>query len=297
MSDPLTQIVTLLRPRAPFAKLASAAGAWRVRRDDLSGVFYNLTLMGRAVMVVGGERIVLEAGDFVLAPDAKGFVMESDPAPPAGRFSTPRMVSPGQARIGDEALPVTVQQLIGHCSFGARDAGLLVGLLPGLVVVRGSERLGMLTRLVAEEARAERPGREVVLERLLEVLLIEAMRSDTGPAAAPGLLRGLADARLSTVLRALHDDPGRAWTVAELARRAGLSRSTFFTRFEAQVGRPPMEYLTGWRMTLAKDWLAAGQLRSAEIAGRLGYGSAAAFATAFAREVGLPPAQYARSIA
>src|SRR5690606_5502229 len=119
---------------------------------------------------------------------------------------------------------------VGHCTFAARDAGLLLTLLPDLVVIRGEARLAMLIRLVADEARATRPGREVVLERLLEVLLIEAFRASGGITAPPGLLRGLGDSHLSIALRALHEDPARPWTVAELARAAGLSRSALFTR-------------------------------------------------------------------
>jgi len=155
----------------------------------------------------------------------------------------------------------------------------------------------MLIRLVADEARATRPGREVVLERLLEVLLIEAFRASGGIAAPPGLLRGLSDPHLAVALRVLHADPAPPWTVAELARAAGLSRSAFFARFEREVGRAPMAYLTGWRMSLAKDRLRRGEGSLTEIGAALGYGSASAFNTAFAREVGQPPGQYALSTA
>ncbi|MBJ2149837.1 AraC family transcriptional regulator [Paracoccus sp. IB05] len=298
MTDPLTQIVTLLRPGAPYAKIASASGAWRVRRDEDSIVFYNLTLAGRALLEVDGRPpILLEEGDFALIPAAKRFTISSpDPVLPKGQFSVPVLLAPGQVRIGDPDLPVTTQQLVGHCTFGARDAALLLTLLPDLVVIRGEARLAMLIRLVADEARAVRPGREVVLERLLEVLLIEAFRASRGITAPPGLLRGLGDPHLSTALRAMHSDPARSWTVAELARSAGLSRSAFFTRFERELGLAPMAYLTGWRMSLAKDRLRRGDGSLAEIGAALGYGSASAFNTAFAREVGQPPGQYAMSV-
>lgn len=214
-----------------------------------------------------------------------------------GRFTEPVPLAPGQVRIGDPDLPVTTQQLVGHCTFGARDAALLLTLLPDLVVIRGEARLAMLIRLVADEARAARPGREVVLERLLEVLLIEAFRASGGIDAPPGLLRGLSDPHLVIALRALHADPARHWTMAELARAAGLSRSAFFARFEREIDRAPMAYLTGWRMSLAKDRLRRGDGSLAEIGAALGYGSASAFNTAFAREVGQPPGQYAMSTA
>ena len=299
MTDPLTQIVTLLRPGAPYAKIASASGAWRVRREEDSIVFYNLTLAGRALLEIDGRPpILLEEGDFALIPAARRFTMSSlDPVLPVGKFSEPVLISPGQVSIGNPEMPVTTQQLVGHCMFGARDAELLLTLLPDLVVIRGEARLAMLIRLVADEARATRPGRDVVLERLLEVLLIEAFRASGGISAPPGLLRGLGDPHLSIALRALHAEPARPWTVAELARAAGLSRSAFFARFEREVGRAPMAYLTGWRMSLAKDRLRRGDGSLAEIGAALGYGSASAFNTAFAREMGLPPGQYASSIA
>ncbi|RWR07039.1 AraC family transcriptional regulator [Paenirhodobacter populi] len=299
MTDPLTQIVTLLRPGAPYAKVASASGAWRVRREEDGIVLYNLTLAGRSLLEVDGRPpVLLEEGDFALIPAARGFTISSpDPVLPKGRFTEPVLLAPGQVRIGDPDLPVTTQQLVGHCTFGARDAALLLTLLPDLVVIRGEARLATLIQLVADEARATRPGREVVLERLLEVLLIEAFRASGGIAAPPGLLRGLSDPHLSIALRALHANPARPWTVAELARAAGLSRSAFFARFEREIGRAPMAYLTGWRMSLAKDRLRRGDGSLAEIGAALGYGSASAFNTAFAREVGQPPGQYALSSA
>jgi AraC-like DNA-binding protein len=137
----------------------------------------------------------------------------------------------------------------------------------------------------------------VVLERLLEVLLIEAFRASGGITAPPGLLRGLSDPHLSIALRTLHAEPARAWTVADLARRSGLSRSGFFARFEREVGRTPMAYLTDWRMSLAKERLRRGDGSLTEIGAALGYGSASAFSTAFAREVGQPPGQYALAMA
>lgn len=295
MIDPLTQIVTLLRPGAPYAKIASASGAWRVRRDEDNIVFYNLTLAGQALLEPDGlPPILLGEGDFALIPAARGFTLSSvDPVLPEGQFTEPVVLAPGRVRIGDPTLPVTTQQLVGHCTFAARDAALLLTLLPDLVVIRGEERLSMLIRLVADEALTARPGREVVLERLLEVLLIETFRASGDIAAQPGLVRGLGDPHLSVALRAIHARPAQPWTVSDLARTAGLSRSAFFARFEREMGRTPMAYLTDWRMSLAKDRLRRGDGSLAEIGAALGYGSASAFNTAFSREVGQPPGRYA----
>jgi transcriptional regulator GlxA family with amidase domain len=140
-----------------------------------------------------------------------------------------------------------------------------------------------------------RPGRELVLSRLVEVMLVEALRSTAGEATPPGLLRGLADPRLAPALRQLHRHPGRSWTVPELAKTAALSRSSFFERFTRTVGMPPMEYLLAWRMALAKDLLRRQDVGLEEVAERIGYGSASNFSTAFSRHVGQAPSRYARA--
>ena len=160
--------------------------------------------------------------------------------------------------------------------------------------VRGVERLSTLVRLIGEEADERRAGRDLVLTRLVEVLLIEALRASPGEDAPPGLLRGLADARLAPAIRQMHGQLGRAWTVALLARTTALSRSAFFERFTRTVGLPPMEYLLAWRMAVAKDLLCREDLGLAEVADRVGYGSASTFSTAFSRHVGQSPGRYAR---
>jgi transcriptional regulator GlxA family with amidase domain len=149
-------------------------------------------------------------------------------------------------------------------------------------------------KLVREESLDTRRGRELVLGRLVELLLIEALRSTTGDSAPPGLLRGLADARVAVGLRLMHGAPARTWTVDALAKEAALSRSTFFERFSRAVGLPPMEYLLAWRMALAKDLLSRSGVAIAEVAERVGYSSASTFSTAFSRHVGQPPGRYAR---
>ena len=164
-----------------------------------------------------------------------------------------------------------------------------------MIHVRGTERLSMLVHLVGEETTERRPGHELVLTRLVEMLLIEALRSSPGKGAPPGLLRGLADPRISPALRAMHSDLTRPWTVPELAREANLSRSAFFDRFSRTVGLPPMEYLLAWRMAVAKDLLRGHDLSISEVADRVGYGSASTFSNAFGRYVGSAPSRFARA--
>ncbi|NYE25008.1 AraC family transcriptional regulator [Pigmentiphaga litoralis] len=296
MVDPLAEVVTLLQPAARFSKHVLGAGAWRIRRSDAGQPFYCVVLEGGCWLALDTlAPIELQAGDFVLVPAAFGITLSSR-VPPTDRGDTlPVAVGNGQFRIGEQAGPPDLRMLAGHCSFGSPDAALLVALLPHCVHVRGEARLATLVQLVGDETRAQRPARDVVLSRLLEVLLIEALRSAAGTAASPGLVRGLADVRLSAALRAMHAQPAREWTVAELANEAALSRSAFFDRFNKTVGVAPMAYLLAWRMALAKDLLRrkpAGGI--AEVAERVGYSSASTFSVAFARHAGQPPSHYAR---
>jgi transcriptional regulator GlxA family with amidase domain len=187
-----------------------------------------------------------------------------------------------------------VRLLGGYFAFDSPDADLLVSLLPPVVQLRGAERLATLVKLVAQEAIGQEPGRDVVLSRLVEVLLVEALRAAQSSDAPPGLLRGLADGRLTASLRQMHRDPARPWTVPQLASESALSRSAFFDRFTRVVGVPPIEYLFRWRMAVAKDLLRRRRLPLADVAERVGYSSTSTFSTAFSRHVGQPPARYAR---
>lgn len=295
MMDPLTEVVTLLQPGAPVSKLASGAGIWSVSRTESGSLFFCVILEGTCLLEAHGQLpLTLQAGDFVLIPATQGFTVSGQGAPQDGDPAPSTVaVLPGETRHGRQDGPADVRLLVGHCEFGSPDAALLAPLLPQLVHVRGEARLTALVQMVVDECRAQRTGRDAVLARLLDVLLIEALRSG-GTSAAPGLVRGLADERLAVAIRRMHEDPARSWTVAQLASEAALSRSTFFERFSNAVGMAPMEYLLAWRMALAKRMLLGQEGGIAEVAQRVGYGSASAFSVAFARHAGMPPARYAR---
>ena len=297
MIDPLAEIVTLLQPGTPHSKIVSGAGRWSVRRVEYGRPFFCVILEGASRLAVDGhEPINLQEGDFVLIPSARAFTMSDLEAPttPEPFDPTKVVVLHGEIRRGRQSGPPDVRLLIGYCEFGSPDAALLVSLLPELVHVRGERRLTTLVQLVREESRELRPARDVILARLLEVLLIEALRSTAGTHASPSLLRGLADGRLASAIRLMHESPTRPWTVAQLAKESALSRSAFFERFSRAVGVAPMEYLLAWRMALAKNLLRRNEAGVAEVATRVGYSSASTFSVAFTRHVGLPPARYAR---
>jgi len=273
-----------------------------VRRTETGQPFYFAVLQGSCQLTVDGpalsETITLNEGDFALIPASRGFATSSlDRQPPreGEAVTTPIAPMPGGARVGNPDGAVDVRMLVGTCVFESPDAALLVSLLPRWMHVRGERRLSTLVQMVGEEFRADRPARDIVMARLLEVLFIEALRSSASTAASPGLVRALADSKLASALQQMHERPAEPWTILELAREAGLSRSAFFERFSKAVGVAPMEYLTTWRMALAKQLLRQQERSISEIAERVGYSSVSTFGVAFTRHVGMPPGRYARA--
>ena len=299
MPDPLTDVISLLGPRAVFSKRISGAGRWGVRYSAYGHPSFCVVIEGRCRLDVDGHAaLTLEAGDFVLLPATPGFTMSGfEPVTPQRMDPSAAASQVGEVRHGTRGGRPDVRLLGGYFTFDAPDASVLVSLLPSLVHIRGVERLAMLVRLVSDEALERRSGRDLVLTRLVEVLLVEALRSTPAGAAPPGLLRGLADARLAPAIRQMHGQIGRAWTIAQLAGAAGLSRSAFFDRFTRTVGVAPMEYLLSWRMAVAKQLIGRGELGLAEIADRVGYASGSTFSTAFKRHAGSAPRRYARELA
>lgn len=299
MVDPLSDTITLLRPRAVFTKGISGAGRWGVRYGSFGHPSFAIVIEGACRLAVDGQKeLTLNAGDFVLLPTTPGFTMSGfEPVIP--EFIDPHVAATatGEVRHGRQDGPPGVRILGGYFVFANADSNLLVSLLPQQVHVRDVQRLSVLVKLLIEEAAGERAGRTLVLTRLVEILLVEALRLTQTPDAPLGLLRGLADARLAEAIRQMHGDPARPWTMAQLAKEAALSRSAFFDRFLRNVGVPPMEYLLAWRMALAKDLLCRHEIDIADVAERVGYGSASTFSTAFSRHVGLPPGRYARRFA
>jgi AraC-like DNA-binding protein len=246
----------------------------------------------------------LVKGDFVLVPANPGFTIASDLACEVVSIDAQEALAceVGEVCCGDPDLEVDFKQLGGVFELDSVNRGLLSGLLPTLVHIQASDpaagRLKRTIDSIVEEALADRPGRDLVVDRLIEVLLVEALRfrtEDVDAIGQPGLLAGLADPLLARPLRRLHSDVAHAWSVEELAREAGLSRSAFSERFGQKVGVPPMQYLMDWRMALAKAMLQRDAPPLEAVAAAIGYQSASAFSTAFRREVGSPPSDFART--
>lgn len=299
MVDPLTQVIGLLRPQAVFSKGISGAGRWAVRYADFGHPAFAAMLEGRCRLTLeGAEPLLLEEGDFVLLPATPTFTLASLEPGPVQRIDGRTLPAAMQAvRYGRQGGAPEMRQFGGWFTFGAPDAALLVALLPRMIHIRGLPRLTQLVHMLGDEAARDEIGSGMILQRLVEILLIEALRAAPARTAQPGLLQGLADPRVATALRHLHGEISRPWTIQDLAQAAGMSRSAFFERFTRRVGARPMAYLTTWRMAVARDLLRRGGLTLDEVARRVGYGSASTFSTAFSRHAGLPPGQFMRDAA
>jgi AraC-like DNA-binding protein len=299
--DPLTDLLALLRPRAFQPKLITGAGRWSVRYGPTVDVGYGLVVTGRCqVHPAAGPRLDLAAGDFVLMPGGTGFRMTSDPEvePAQDRLGSPTPQADAM-HLGAVGSAPDLRMLGGYFRCDRANLELLRGLLPGAIHVRGgaalTRRLADTAQFIVDEAQGDRPGRELVIERLVEVLLVEALRfrpADVPALQRPGLLAGLADPALARALSKLHANVARSWTLAALASEAALSRTAFSERFARTVGVPPMEYLLAWRMALARDLLQQKEQPLQQVAMAIGYESASAFSTAFRRRMGVPPGRF-----
>jgi AraC-like DNA-binding protein len=296
MSDPLSEVMRLLHPRAVFANVISGKGNWAVRFSAFGQPSFCIVLEGSSRLSVDGhEPVTIGAGDFVLLPTTPPFTISSEAPAPAVHLDPNALAGTrGEVRYGEQTGMPDMRSLGGSFLFEASDPALLVSLLPTVVHVRGSGRLSQLVKFVGEESADAKPGSEIMLSRLVDLMLIEALRSTTSGSAPPGLLRGLGDERLAVALERIHARIDHAWTVGQMASAAALSRSSFFERFLRKVGVAPMEYLLSWRMEIAKGLLRRDGLSVTEVAARVGYGSGSAFSVAFSRHVGQPPGRYAR---
>lgn len=295
-TDPLAEIITLLQPSPGTSKLVTASGKWKVSNHAIEEKsFYCLIINGECSFETEPNKLSrLCAGDFVLVPAGLNCAMASSDNAMNGPDDTPTILSNGDMRINDGDIEKGISYLVGHFEYGSIDAKMILSLLPDVIHISNASRLSSVVKLIIDESRSNRCAREVILARLLEVMFIEALRAKNENEITKSLVNGLTDARLAIAIRLMHSNLDRAWTIAQLAKEAGLSRSVFFDRFTQAVGLAPMEYLQNWRLASAKNMLINGKYKVSEIAERIGYGSASAFSLAFSRQVGMPPIAFAR---
>lgn len=296
--DALAAFVTLLNPHAVGAKIVHGGGRWGVRYPAVGQPGFALVLKGPFWLSVKGvPATTLATGDFVLFPSMPGFTLASDPK------ARPMPVNPAvsdpqvdEVFHGDASMEPSVSLVGGYFAFDPINASMLLDLLPGMLHIRATEPamdgVAPLVELVRREAREKRDGRALVLTRLVEVMLVEALRSVSPGLQRTGLLAGLGDPQLAVALRGIHTRTAHPWSLATLAQEAGMSRSSFAERFARVIGMTPMNYLLQWRLAVAKNLLAREGMSVAETALAVGYESASGFSTAFSRETGRSPKEF-----
>lgn len=301
--DPLSDVLSLLRPSSYGFRGLDAGGDWALAYPPAEGVKCFAIQTGTCWIALegGNAPMALQAGDFILLPSGGAFSLYSAiGAPVTDAFAFFPSFPAGETGVlngGGDCSGVG-----GFFDFTGLHTEMLLGILPPIVHIRAEATkaaLGWLIERLMGELRDPQPGGTLMAGHLAQTLLIEALRlhlAERTPHGA-GWLFALADKQMRAVISAMHGDPARRWTLAELARVGGMSRSSFAVRFKQTVGEPAMDYLTRWRMMLAADRLASGQVSIATVAPAVGYESESAFSAAFKRSFGHSPREFTKAVA
>ncbi len=298
--DPLSDILAILEPDSHLTARIDVGGGSAIRFGNQPGTIkcHAVTAGACWLLMDGSEAPVrLTAGDCIIVPSGQSFTLATNLrlAPVSARDLLAH-TRPGEVILhnggGDFAFAGT------RFEVDVRKAGTLLGTLPPLIHLHEPEDRDAMRWCLAQlmaELRDGRPGAMLAARHLAHLMLLQAFRLHLLRQASGrvGLLYALADPYLSKAIGAMHADPAHRWTLVELAKEAGLSRSIFARRFRKQVGETPIGYLAIWRMVLARERLASGREPLVRIANALGYESENAFSTAFRRIIGCSPGRYA----
>jgi AraC-like DNA-binding protein len=297
--DVLTDLLTRSRARGAAFARARASGDWGIALPAVEGPTLHTVLEGQVVLWIDdpGDAVVLRPGDVMLVSEQTEQHLGHAPGASCAPIEQLAADSPDRQIVLERpGSPAGAAFICGAYMFeGDLSAGLVSSLptLLGLQPAAGSS-LRATTDLIAHELLHDEPGQQTLLDRLLDVALVQILREyfTTNQDAAPSWFRASSDPHLGPALGALHADPGHPWTVAELASRASLSRAAFARRFNQELGVAPLTYLTDWRMALARERLRDSGDGIAAIAQSLGYASEFSFAAAFKRHQGIAPGRW-----
>lgn len=298
--DPLSDVLSLLKPRNHMSAAFDATGDWSVQFiDQQNSIKCGAVVAGSCWLTVEGvaEPARLETGDCFLLPAGRPFRLATDlqmtPVEASRVFSPARSGGIVTYNGGGDFFLVSTRFTLD----GAH-AGILLGMLPPIVHIRNAPEQAALrwsVERMMQEMREPRPGGFLVIQHHAHMVLLQALRLHLSEMQGGiGWLFALGDRQMGAAIGAMHEDPARRWTLAELATLAGMSRSSFALRFKETVGSSPMDYLARWRMLLAGDRLMHSGDPVSTIALSLGYESESAFSTAFKRVMGCSPRQYGR---
>jgi len=303
--DLISESLRHIRPIDTLYSRADLTAPWGVEIPALEGgmMLYVVTHGHCWLQVDGDQPRLLQRGSIALMPHGTHHILLSNQDVPATHlFDIPvEKVTPRYEIMKIGGGGELTQVAYGGVRFD-RVAGLsIVELLPLVVQIDTWDQedswVQSTVRLISREAREQRPGAETVITRLMEILVIQTIRTwiDTVPESEQGWLSAMRDELLAPSLAAIHREPQKPWSIQSLARVAGMSRSAFAARFSETVGEPVMEYVTRWRMQLAHSLLMESTEPLRTVAERTGYASEATFSRAFKREFGVAPGAIRRS--
>jgi len=301
--DVLTEVMSLLRTKGRLYGRLAFTAPWGFEFPGDKGICLMVT-RGSCFLGVDQQALVpLVGGDFVFLPAPHSYSLRSSPE--IAVRSVLDVISPEtfrQSRVITEGGGGMPTSLIAGCfTFATPESEWLVKYLPPIIHVSASDAYSppwfqSTLQFIATEIAQDLPGSSAVVDRLAEVLFVQAMRTrihSPYPEGNPSWLRGLADPHIGAALRLMHAEPERAWTVPDLARQVSMSRSAFAARFRALVGDTPLDHLTQWRMVRAASMLREQRpFTLAAIASAVGYESESAFGKVFRRVLGVSPGQY-----
>ncbi len=298
--DPLGEALHFLRMSGVLYCHTDCTAPWGVELPQMPGcLMLHVVTSGHCWLEAEGTQARrLQPGDLALVPHGHGHRLVHEPGAPVVKlFDAPieRINDRYETlRIGGGGAAASV--ICGVVRFDHLTAHHLISVLPRVMVVEASgsapsEWMHSTLRLLAFEARQMRPGGQAVVSRLADILVIQAIRAwiEQEPAAQGSWLGALKDRQIGRALALVHRDPAHGWALGSLAAAVGLSRSAFAARFTQLVGLPPMQYLGRWRMHVALARLQEHDDGLADLAGRVGYQSEAAFSRAFKRHMGVAP--------
>lgn len=282
---------------------ASLAAPWLDPAAEQIVIFHLITEGECLVEMEGQPSQRVQAGDVLLFPTGAAHRMTSDAGlpPPPGAANLQKLLNSRPRRLAYGGGGAATRMVCGYLACDTRLAKLLLNGLPPTVVVslRDSEAgvwLESSVRYALAEARTPRPGSAGLLAKLSELLFIEVLRQHVHQCEGQiGWLAGLSDRVVGNALNALHRKPSHDWTLVDLAREAGTSRSVLAERFQQLVGTSPMSYLTQWRLMMAANLLRRSNTPLARVAEEVGYQNDTSFSRAFRREYGAPPSAWRRN--
>lgn len=305
--DVLTDILTALELRGWLSSRTEMTRSWRFEFEASPDITFHILKFGSGYVWVEGEETPIKVGDgdVVVFPHGHGHTIADASTSPLIQKVLLDYRAHGEYQLfpGELNDPETMVMLCGAFHLDNQNIYPLLNGLPNIIHIPGKDGamngiFPEVVNLITQETVQRQTGSEVMLRRLTEMLFIQVIRiwlEQSGPNTG-GRLNALCDPSISAALGLIHQQPGRAWKVEELANEVALSRSEFSARFTRLVGEPPLKYLTRWRMQRASKMLKNG-IGLGVIAENMGYESEAAFRKAFRREVGLPPALYRKGIA